>query len=89
MNIFVEKPLSVKPVEEVDRLAKELKKVQDQNGVTIAVGYMLRYSPAVEVRFTSSAAFKRLLSYALYQKLPLRYKNKDRLKIQLEKDAPG
>ena len=52
MNIFVEKPLSVKPVEEVDRLAKELKKVQDQNGVIIAVGYMLRYSPAVEVKMT-------------------------------------
>ena len=49
MNIFVEKPLSVRPVEEVDRLAAELKKVQEQNGVTIAVGYMLRYSPAVEV----------------------------------------
>ena len=49
MNIFVEKPLSVKPVEEVKRLAEELKKVQDRNGATIAVGYMLRYSPAVEV----------------------------------------
>ena len=50
INIFVEKPLSVKPVEEVDRLAQELKKVQDANDVTIAVGYMLRYSPAVEVQ---------------------------------------
>lgn len=41
--------MSVKPVEEVDRLAKELKRVQQENNVTIAVGYMLRYSPAVEV----------------------------------------
>ena len=48
INVFVEKPLSVKPVEEVERLAQELKKVQESNGVTIAVGYMLRYSPAVE-----------------------------------------
>lgn len=60
MNIFVEKPLSVKPVEEVDRLAKELKKVQEQNGVTIAVGYMLRYSPAVEVGPTSAALIPTL-----------------------------
>lgn len=50
MHIFVEKPLSVKPVEEVKRLARELKAVQQGNGVTVAVGYMLRYSPAVEVR---------------------------------------
>jgi len=49
VHIFVEKPLSVKPVEEVKRLAKELKAVQQENGVIVAVGYMLRYSPAVEV----------------------------------------
>ena len=65
MNIFVEKPLSVKPVEEVDRLAKELKKVQDQNGVIIAVGYMLRYSPAVEVSCNVSAAREVLLQSVL------------------------
>jgi len=47
VHIFVEKPLSVKPVEEVKRLAKELKAVQQENGVIVAVGYMLRYSPAV------------------------------------------
>ena len=52
----MEKPLSVKPVEEVDRLAKELKKVQDENGVIIAVGYMLRYSPAVEVSLNPATA---------------------------------
>lgn len=49
MNQFVEKPLSVRPVEEVQRLAKELKKAQEEKGATLAVGYMLRYSPAVEV----------------------------------------
>ena len=52
VNTFVEKPLSVRPVEEVQRLAKELKKAQDQNGAALAVGYMLRYSPAVEVKTT-------------------------------------
>lgn len=56
MNIFVEKPLSVKPIKEVVRLAEELKKIQDQNNVTIAVGYMLRYSPAVEVMTHQVAA---------------------------------
>jgi len=56
MHIFVEKPLSVKPVEEVKRLARELKAVQQGNGVTVAVGYMLRYSPAVEVRSLANHA---------------------------------
>ena len=49
VSIFVEKPISVRPVEEVERLAAALKDVQQQNGVTVAVGYMLRYHPAVEV----------------------------------------
>ena len=66
MNIFVEKPLSVKPVEEVDRLAKELKKVQDQDGVTIAVGYMLRYSPAVEASYFSLLLVRRLFMSNLF-----------------------
>ena len=41
----------MRPVEEVQRLAKELKKAQDENGAALAVGYMLRYSPAVGVYF--------------------------------------
>ena len=65
MNIFVEKPLSVRPVEEVDRLAKELKKVQDENGCTIAVGYMLRYSPAVEVIISSRFQRRTALLFPL------------------------
>lgn len=48
IHLFVEKPLSLKPAEEVGRLAEELKKQQDEHGLVIAVGYMLRYSPAVQ-----------------------------------------
>jgi hypothetical protein len=64
MHIFVEKPLSVKPVEEVKRLAKELKAVQQENGVTVAVGYMLRYSPAVEVRSLAASCLKHMASHS-------------------------
>ena len=49
MNMFVEKPLSVKPPEEVQRLSQRLLELQKQKNLIIAVGYMLRYSPAVEV----------------------------------------
>lgn len=52
--MFVEKPLSVKPPEEVSRLSQRLQQIQKQKGLIIAVGYMLRYSPAVEVRLHTS-----------------------------------
>ena len=47
---FIEKPLSVKPPEEVADLSDRLGRLQQDKGLIIAVGYMLRYSPAVEVR---------------------------------------
>ena len=50
IHLFVEKPISVKSAEEVARLAKELGKLQEERGLVIAVGYMLRYSPAIQVR---------------------------------------
>ena len=50
VHTFVEKPLSVRPAEEVQRLADELKSAQEKTGAILAVGYMLRYSPAVEVQ---------------------------------------
>ena len=49
IHLFVEKPLSVKSAEEVARLAKELGKLQRERRLVIAVGYMLRYSPAIQV----------------------------------------
>lgn len=48
--MFIEKPLSVKPPEEVADLSARLAQLQQDKGLIIAVGYMLRYSPAVEVR---------------------------------------
>ena len=47
---FIEKPLSVKPPEEVMELSARLEQLQKDKGIIVAVGYMLRYSPAVEVR---------------------------------------
>jgi predicted dehydrogenase len=48
IHLFVEKPLSVKSAEEVGRLTEELSRQQEKHGLVIAVGYMLRYSPAVQ-----------------------------------------
>jgi len=48
IHLFVEKPLSLKSAEEVGRLAEELGRQQERHGLVIAVGYMLRYSPAVQ-----------------------------------------
>lgn len=50
--MFVEKPLSVRPPEEVARLSDRLIELQKQKNLIIAVGYMLRYNPAVEVRMS-------------------------------------
>lgn len=49
VHLFVEKPLSVKPPEEVQALSARLQELQKQHKLIIAVGYMLRYSPAVEM----------------------------------------
>lgn len=45
--MFVEKPVSIRPVEEVAELSRRLDVHHVQNGVVIAVGYMLRYAAAV------------------------------------------
>ena len=42
VHLFVEKPLSIQSAEEVAKLADELKHVQDQQKLIIAVGYMFR-----------------------------------------------
>ena len=49
IHLFVEKPLSVKSADEVAGLAEELGKLQKEQNLIIAVGYMLRYSPAIQV----------------------------------------
>ena len=43
VHLFVEKPLSIQSAEEVAKLADELKQVQDQQQLIIAVGYMFRW----------------------------------------------
>lgn len=48
IHLFVEKPLSVKPAAEVLQLSRRLQQLQAEKGLVIAVGYKLRYSPAVE-----------------------------------------
>jgi predicted dehydrogenase len=49
MHMFVEKPISVRPAEEVARLAQQLKEAQDKQKLVIAVGYMFRYVNSVQV----------------------------------------
>lgn len=53
--MFVEKPLSVKAPEEVMELSQQLEKLQAEKGIIVAVGYMLRYNPAIEVSPTMTA----------------------------------
>ena len=53
IHMFVEKPLSAKPPEEVVELSQRLERLQADKGIIVAVGYMLRYSPAVEVTGTA------------------------------------
>ena len=47
--MFVEKPLSAKSAEEVQQLSEQLQALQNEHSLVVAVGYMLRYSPAIEV----------------------------------------
>lgn len=49
VHLFVEKPISIRSAEEVARLADELEKQQEKHKLVIAVGYMLRYSSAIQV----------------------------------------
>ncbi|BDA44533.1 Uncharacterized protein UNK4.17 [Coccomyxa sp. Obi] len=57
MHMLVEKPISMRPAEEVERLAQVLHEVADEKKLVIAVGYMLRYNPAIE---TAKALLKEL-----------------------------
>lgn len=66
IHLFIEKPLSIKPAEEVARLGHELAKVQKEKHLVIAVGYMLRYASCVQVRTYASyllLSVKRKLSH--------------------------
>eukprot|EP00891_Asterochloris_glomerata_P005060 jgi/Astpho2/5060/fgenesh1_pg.00071_%23_40_t len=56
VHLFVEKPLSIQSAEEVAKLADELKQVQDQQKLIIAVGYMFRYP--VQGRLHAARAVK-------------------------------
>lgn len=49
--MLLEKPLSCRPPEELDELAARLQAAED-NGAIISVGYMFRYSAAVETMLT-------------------------------------
>ncbi|KAK9908431.1 hypothetical protein WJX75_007736 [Coccomyxa subellipsoidea] len=57
MHLLVEKPISMRPAEEVERLAEVLHEMADERKLVIAVGYMLRYNPAIE---TAKALLKEL-----------------------------
>jgi len=48
INIFVEKPLSAAPPEEVELTAEKIRSAQKKNNVVVSVGYMFRYNKAVE-----------------------------------------
>eukprot|EP00172_Hildenbrandia_rubra_P000761 Plantae.Rhodophyta-Hildenbrandia_rubra.ctg1423.p1 GENE.Plantae.Rhodophyta-Hildenbrandia_rubra.ctg1423~~Plantae.Rhodophyta-Hildenbrandia_rubra.ctg1423.p1 ORF type:complete len:373 (+),score=76.37 Plantae.Rhodophyta-Hildenbrandia_rubra.ctg1423:250-1368(+) len=47
LHVFVEKPISLRPVKEVRMVEKRLKEAEQRHGVIIGVGYMLRYSMVV------------------------------------------
>jgi predicted dehydrogenase len=44
MHLFVEKPISVRPADEVALLADKLQELQHNHNLVVAVGYMFRYS---------------------------------------------
>ena len=50
VHLFVEKPISLKSEEEITRVSEELARLEKEHDLIIAVGYMLRYSPAIQVR---------------------------------------
>lgn len=49
VHLFVEKPLSIQPIEDVTKLGNELARLQKAHNLVIAVGYMLRYSATIQV----------------------------------------
>ena len=48
VHMLVEKPISMRPAEEVLRLGEVLRQEAEKRGVIVAVGYMQRFNPAVE-----------------------------------------
>jgi predicted dehydrogenase len=44
LHMLIEKPISMRPAEEVQRLASELDRLGAEKNIIIAVGYMLRCS---------------------------------------------
>ena len=49
IHMFVEKPVSTRPIEEVAELSRRLDVHHSRNGVIVAVGYMLRHAAAVSI----------------------------------------
>lgn len=49
IHMFMEKPISVRPIDEVAELAERLDDYHRKNGVITSVGYMLRYSAGVRL----------------------------------------
>ncbi|KAK9832928.1 hypothetical protein WJX74_001899 [Apatococcus lobatus] len=49
IHMFMEKPVSVRPVDEVAELSARLDDYHQKNGVITGVGYMLRYSAGVDM----------------------------------------
>ena len=47
IHMFMEKPVSVRPIDEVAELSARLDDYHRKNGVITGVGYMLRYSAGV------------------------------------------
>lgn len=70
VHFFVDKPLSVRPSEEVRQLARELEALRKEKGLVMSVGYMLRYSPAV------TAAKKLLAEVSLCLPFPVTFQLK-------------
>lgn len=47
VHLLVEKPISIRPMNDVQTLVAELAKEAESRKLVIAVGYMLRYNAAV------------------------------------------
>lgn len=63
---FVDKPLSLRPPAEVRQLAAELERLQEEKGLVMSVGYMLRYSPAVVMAKKLLEAVRRRPFFVLF-----------------------
>eukprot|EP01103_Thecamoeba_quadrilineata_P003480 TRINITY_DN13249_c0_g1_i1.p1 TRINITY_DN13249_c0_g1~~TRINITY_DN13249_c0_g1_i1.p1 ORF type:complete len:428 (-),score=81.58 TRINITY_DN13249_c0_g1_i1:55-1338(-) len=48
ISMFIEKPLSAAPPEELEITLERIKKAQEEKNLVVSVGYMFRYSKAIE-----------------------------------------